>query len=225
MTGELTARPIGADRHPWDWYVEEQWVTHRLLDFVQLEQDVTILDPACGQCHIPAALADRGFKAFGTDLFRRSEDPRFLGTHDFLGDQIHMLEAIGKLSILMNPPFSSQGGKLVKGLGENFVRRALAIATHKVAALLPLKWLASAGRYRLFAEHMPAGIYVLSERPSMPPGDKIAELGPRCAYRRGKIDYVWILWDKNAEPLPYAPTFWIPPRPKVPLVQQLASAA
>ena len=221
---ELTARK-GGDRHPWDWYVEEPWVTHRLLDFVELEPHVTYLDPACGLCHIPAALADRGFKAFGTDLFRRSSDSRFLGEHDFLGAQIHMLEALDALSIVMNPPFSCQDGKLVPKLAEKFVRRALGLATHKVAALLPLKWLASKGRYRLFSENMPAGIYVLSERPSMPPGDKIAQLGPRCAYKRGKVDYVWILWDKNTPALPYAPTFFIPPREAVPAQGKLAIAA
>lgn len=210
-SGELAT--AGQSRHPWDWYVEEKWVTHRLLDLVEFERDVTYLDPACGQCHIPAALSDRGFTAFGTDRFRRCDDARFLGEHDFLGAQVHMLEAFGKLSIVMNPPFSYQAGKLSRALAERFVRRALAIATHKVAALLPLKWLSSAGRYRLFAEHMPAAVYVLSERPSMPPGDAIGSMG-KNAYRHGKVDYVWILWDKNAAALPYAPTFWIPPRTK-----------
>src|SRR3546814_5718914 len=37
----------------------------------------------------------------------------------------------------------------------------LSIATHKVCALLPLKWLASAGRYRLFTEETPIGVWIL----------------------------------------------------------------
>jgi hypothetical protein len=210
-SGELSSRPVGADRHPWDWYVEQPWVTHRLCDFVELEHHVTYIDPACGSCTIPQVLTDRGLTAFGTDKFRRSDSPLFLNEHDFLGKQLHLIDHWHPLSIFMNPPFSCQDGKLVRGLAEAFVRKALAIATHKVAALLPLKWLASSGRYRLFSEFPPT-IYILSERPSMPPGDMIDQLGPRHAYKRGKVDYMWLVWDKQAPRLPYAPTVWIPPR-------------
>jgi hypothetical protein len=223
-SAELPTRAKGADRHPWDWYVEEQWVTHRLLDFVAMDPAVTYLDPACGQMHIPQALAARGLMAFGTDLFQRTEDPRFMGEHNFLGDQRHMLEASPALSIVMNAPYSCQGGKLVRGLAERFIRRALGLATHQVAALLPLKWLASQGRCRLFAEHQPSGIYILCERPSMPPGNIIRDLADR-AYRNGKIDYMWVVWDKHAPALPHAPTFWIPPRPKLVTTIELAEAA
>lgn len=213
------------DRHPWDWYVEQAWVTQRLLDVLpDLERDVVYLDPACGLCTIPQTLVDNGFSAFGTDIVARIDNPLFLAEHDFLGDQVQLLEAAAGLSIFMNPPFSYQDGKLVRGLAEKFVRKALAIATHKVAVLLPLKWLASAGRVRLFTEFPPT-IYVLGERPSMPPGDKIAALGARSAWKRGKVDYMWLVWDKQAPRLPHAPTFWIPQRPKLAPLLDLAEAA
>jgi hypothetical protein len=222
MSGELTARPSGGKRHPWDWYVEEQWVTHRLVDVVDLEPDVTYLDPFCGRLHIPQALSDRGFThVYGTDLFARNPGNRlFLGEHDFLGDQRHLLEASDRLSIIMNPPFSYQDGRLVRGLAEKCIRQALAIATHKVCALLPLKWLASEGRYRLFTDETPIGVWILCERPSMPPGNMIEQLGAN-AYAHGKIDYIWVVWDKNHRPMrdsqgrPFAPTYWIPPREKI----------
>lgn len=224
-SAELTARPIGADRHPWDWYVDEQWVTQVLLERIGVDHDVTYLDPAAGMMNIPRALRAAGVcKAYGTDLFERSDDPGFLGVHDFLGDQYHMLEAEPRLSIFMNAPYSCQGGKLVRGLAEKFVRRALAIATDEVAALLPLKWLASEGRCRLFTEHMPTAIFILSERPSMPPGDAIERLGD-AAFNRGKVDYMWVVWDKRSPVLNHAPTFWIPPRPKPALAIELAEAA
>lgn len=210
MPAELTRTPAGADRHPWDWYVEEEWVTHRLCDVVAFEPEVTCIDPAAGRCAIPRALAARGIAAAGTDLFRRTDDRLFLFEHDFLGEQTSLIEHWAPLSIVMNPPFSYQDGKLVRGLAERFVRKALAIATHKVAVLLPLKWLASSGRVRLFTE-FPPSIYVLGERPSMPPGDKLSKMLGR-AYRHGKVDYMWLVWDKHAPRLPYAPTFWIPPR-------------
>lgn len=201
------------DRHPWDWYVEQAWVVDRLVDVVPLERDVTYLDPTCGLCTIPQTLADRGFVAIGTDKFRRTDSPLLLAEHDFLGDQRMLVEQMPRLSIVMNPPFSVQNGKLVRGLAERFVRKALSIATHKVAVLLPVKWLASAGRVRLFQEYPPS-IYILSERPSMPPGDKIEALGARSAWKRGKVDYMWVVWDLQAPRLEHARTFWIPPRPK-----------
>lgn len=222
MSGELAGSLSGGkkgDRHPWDWYVEEQWVTHRLADFVALESDVTYLDPFCGQMHIPLALAELGLDAWGTDIVCRAGDRRFLGEHDFLGPQFHMLEASPALSIVMNCPYSFQDGKLVRGLAEKCVRRALSIATHKVCAILPLKWLASKGRHRLFSELTPIGVWILCERPSMPPGDKIAQLGKK-AFQDGKVDYMWVVWDKRAEPMrdgqgrAFAPTYWIPPRQK-----------
>lgn len=218
MTAELTARPDGATRHPWDWYVEQEWVTHRLLDFAPIAPGVTMLDPCAGGGSVIRALRDRGHSAFAMDLFDRGA-PHFLGTHDFLGGQRTLLEATGGLSIIFNPPFSFQNGRIVRGLAERFIRRALEISTHQVAALLPLKWLASGSRFRLFTDEAtaPIGTWILTERPSMPPGDQIKALG-KNAWRRGKIDYVWIVWDKRQRPLidaagdPFVPTYWIPPR-------------
>lgn len=224
MSAELTAAPEGQKRHPWDWYVELPWVTHRLCDFVPFEANVTYLDPACGMGNITRALTERGLRAYGTDRFQRTDHKSFLGTHDFLGDQRHMLEAEPALSIVMNAPYSVQDGALVPGLAERFVRRSIDLATHKVAALLPIKWLASKGRARLFAEHMPAGIYILCERPSMPPGDQIAAMG-KAAHRGGKVDYMWVVWDHHAPKLPYAPTIWIPARKKTSAAPFLERAA
>lgn len=211
------------DRHPWDWYVEQAWVTHRLIDVAGLEHHVNYIDPAAGLCTIPQALTDRGFTAFGTDKFQRTDSPLFLNEHDFLGQQHLLIEHWHPLSIVMNCPYSYQEGKLVRGLAERFVRKALSIATHKVCALLPLKWMGSGGRVALFTEFPPT-IYVLAERPSMPPGDKIAALGTN-AWKRGKVDYAWYVWDKQAPRLPHAPTFWIPPREKIIAQLEVAVAA
>ena len=209
-------------RHPWDWYVEERWVTHALAEMIELESHVDYLDPFCGQGNIPLALLDSGYRAFGTDLFPRTEAPFFLGLHDFLGDQRHIMEASPALSIIMNPPFSYQDGKLVRGLSLSIIKRALELATHKVCALVPLKWLASETRYAFFSRTNPT-ILIFSERPSMPPGNWIDQLG-EDAYRRGKVDYMWLIWDKQ-KPVPAtAPTLWIPPRAKNKKPLQLLAA-
>lgn len=212
MTAELSnnaskKRP----RHPWDWYVEQQWVTHALADHIDLESHVSYLDPFCGMGNIPLALRQRGLAAYGTDKFTRTDHPLFLGEHDFLGDQRHMMEAGPSLSIIMNPAFSFQNGALVKGLSLQICKRALEIATHKVCALLPLKWLASQDRSHFFTDTRPR-VLIFSERPSMPPGNEIEALGDR-AWKRGKVDYMWLVWDKqNPHPHDHAPTVWIPPR-------------
>lgn len=198
-------------RHPWDWYVEQQWVTHALADQIDLESHVSYLDPFCGVGNIPLALRQRGLSAFGTDKFTRTDHPLFLGEHDFLGDQRHMMEASQSLSIVMNPPFSYQDGALVKGLSLRICKRALELASHKVCALLPIKWLSSQERYRFFMETRPT-ILIFSERPSMPPGTEVEELADK-AWKRGKVDYMWLVWDKqNSAPHDHAPTIWIPPR-------------
>lgn len=219
MTAELSRAPAGADRHPWDWYVEQPWVTDRLLAHAPIDAGVAILDPCCGSGNIVRALRAHGHEAYGMDLFDRGS-PYFLGVNDWLGPQRTLFEIMGPRSIVMNPPFSYQDGRLARGLAMRFVLRALDAATHQVAALLPLKWLASQERYALFSRQTPIGIWVLTERPSMPPGDQIEALGKR-AWARGKVDYVWILWDKRRTPAtdrdgkPFAPTYWIPPRERV----------
>lgn len=215
MTAELSNDSARKKpRHPWDWYVEEQWVTHALASMIHLESHVDYLDPFCGGGNIPLALRDRSLPAFGTDKFTRvGPDAKFfLGNHDFLGPQRHMMEASTSLSIVMNPPFSYQDGTLIRGLSLSIARRALDLATHKVCALVPLKWLSSKERYAFFTETKPS-IFVFSERPSMPPGDEIEALGDN-AYKRGKVDYMWLVWDKQNPNRAAAPTLWIPPREK-----------
>jgi len=223
MTAELSNDSPGKEkkpRHPWDWYVEQKWVTHRLLDFAPIDLGINMIDPCCGMGNIINALRERNQPAFGTDLFDRGA-PHFLGLHDFLGDQRAIFEAISELSIIMNPPFSFQDGALVRGLAMQFVLRALDVATHQVAALLPVKWLASQERFALFSSRStaPIGAWILTERPSMPPGNEIEALGDN-AWKRGKVDYMWVLWDKRREPHfdqrgdIFVPTYWIPPRDK-----------
>jgi hypothetical protein len=229
MSAELPAAPKGQTRHPWDWYVEQEWVTHRLLDCAPIERNVTILDPCCGGGNIVRALRDRGHEAYGMDLFDRGS-PHFLGTHDFIGAERTLLEAHPQLSIIFNPPFSCQDGMLRRGLAERFIRRALQVATCQVAALLPLKWLSSSGRVDLFTSEAtaPIGAWILTERPSMPPGDQIEALGD-SAFDRGKVDYMWLLWDKRRRPQQdqagsiFVPTYWIQPR--VMKARQLSLAA
>jgi len=60
--GELSSGKF-AKRHPYDWHVEEQWVTRQLIDAlggfrVALENGDTFWDPCCGMGNIGAALGE-----------------------------------------------------------------------------------------------------------------------------------------------------------------------
>ncbi len=210
MSAEIAT--AGFDKSPLDWYVEESWLSDELIwaerQSIGSSQNFgAVWDPCCGFGNILKAFDAHGYSVFGSDL-----EPRgwhWLGAfekQDFLGSGL-IGPSVSSFSIVANPPFSYQ-----PGIAEAFCRRALSLATNKVAMLLPLKWLASQGRAKLFTEHPPRTIYVLSERPSMPPGHLVAERGI-AAFERGKMDFIWIVWDVR---IPTAVgetrTVWIPPR-------------
>lgn len=192
-----TPRP---ERHPQDWYVEQTWTVRALMQMVAFDRDYAIWDPCCGLGTIPCALAAEGFTAIGTDLVERwmPTEPAhlFMGEHDFLGDQKHMLESWALLSIVFNPPYS-----YVEDVAERCVRRALSIASGKVCALLPIRWRASEKRYDFFRRFPPHQILEFCDRPSMPPGTALDHRDPKTgkptAWRRGMTDYAWYVWDRH----------------------------
>jgi hypothetical protein len=109
-----------------------------------------------------------------------------------------------------NPPYSYLK---VQGviISELFARQALRVAAGRVCLLVPNKWLASQSRWRLFTQYPPAAILHLTQRASMPPGDRIAAMGNR-AFRGGMVDYCWVVWDRTRPTrLSETRTIWLPP--------------
>lgn len=204
-------------KSPFDWYVEQQWVTEALIEAE--DQDgirsywATVWDPCCGSGQVLKAFSEHAIGRGGhaTDIeFRGYAGGKVLFQElDFVGgiDFVSSAAPKGDFSIVMNPPYS-----YLKGISEAFVRRALALATNKVAVLLPIKWQGSQARHRLFTEFPPTRIWILSKRPSMPPGAMVEALGDK-AFKRGKVDYMWVVWDVAN---PTAVTEWrtIAPREK-----------
>jgi hypothetical protein len=224
MSRDAEIATAGYAASPLDWYVEPVWVTRQLIiveccrfliDRVNHHNSPIwglVWDPCCGIGNVLRAFEEAGFGegGYASDLeFRGYAARGGFNQADFLVDLGHPFVPPGPLSIVMNPPFSYK-----EGIAEAFVRRALTLATRKVAVLVPLKWLASQVRHTLFTEHPPRTIYVLSERPSMPPGAQVEALGD-AAFKRGKMDFVWIVWDV-ATPTPLGETRieWIGPRDK-----------
>lgn len=195
---------VRPDRHPQDWYVEQAWTVRALMQMVAFDPQDLIWDPCCGLGTIPCVFAAEGFTALGTDLVDRwpvnAARHQFMGEHDFLGDQMHMLEQTGsehlaRLHIIFNPPYGYK-----PDIAERCVRRALTISSGLVCALLPIRWRASEKRYGLFAqEYPPQLILEFCDRPSMPPGNALdyrdPETGKLTAWKRGKTDYAWYVWN------------------------------
>jgi len=232
-----------ATRHPWDWYVEQPWVTEKLIEALGPDQfGEMVWDPACGRGNLLSCFEEywtfsriekkadgpRQYldKVLGSDICFRGYERQWRDHNDiahwnFLSDDGRQARGFPlyryenhHLSIVSNPPYSQQAGKLVRGLAEEFCRKALTIATHKVCMLLPLKWMAGEARQRFLAEYPPRFYLILNERPSMPPGNMIEQLGDK-AFKRGKVDYMWVVWDKQVVTLPgETRTIHITPRPK-----------
>lgn len=181
MTNKALLRHRTGDyeRHAEDWYVEPAWCWDVLFDRIAFYG--TILDPACGGGTGLERSAAHGYLAIGSDIVDRGCGGQ---TFDFLApDYPYRAE-----NVVCNPPYR---------LAAEFARKGLQIGAKRVALLVPLPFLASQGRYSLFAESPVSHVVVLSKRPSMPPG------GQEIAATGGKEDYCWVVWsrDRAARPV------------------------
>lgn len=174
MTLAKTKKAHTWKRDSLDWYVEPEWCSERLFEAVQFAG--SIIDPACGGGNIVYSANRAGLYARGFDIARRSDA---FTVQDFftLAHRAH--------NIVSNPPFSR---------ADEFLDHALKLATEKVALLLPLTWLASLKRSKRLAQTPLAEIYVLTPRPSMPPGQYLLDGGARGS---GTKDFAWFIWDKT----------------------------
>lgn len=194
--GERRGRHSGYDRVRDDWYVEPSWAVEALINAVDF-MDNWIWDPACGLGTIPEAFAARRHPIIASDIVDRGYS-RFAEECDFLEPGVPLFVKPGqRVSIVTNPPY----GRLLPGMprgdtmAERFIRKALTVIDHRLAVLVPVSFLASGYRLKLFQEFPPSDVLVLSDRPSMPPGEKIAELADR-AFKGGTTDFVWIVWTR-----------------------------
>lgn len=150
-------------------YVEPFWVSERLFE----EEDFrgSVYDPACGFGRIVISARKAGLTAYGSDVVDRGWDSSLQNFFSF--SSLHK-------NIVSNPPFNEF---------ERFAKHALARTTHKVAMIMPTARL-NAARW---LEHTPLRrVWLLTPRPSMPPGSYIQAGGKVGG---GKSDYCWLVWD------------------------------
>jgi hypothetical protein len=161
-------------RHRDDWYVEPHWVSARLLEAEIFIGEV--IDPCCGGGNIVESARARHLPAEGWDIVNRG----FPGT--VIRDWLEPTN-LRPCNVVCNPPFN---------LAREFAELAVERARHKSAILFPVARMNAAWRW---LQPLPLKtVYLLSPRPSMPPGGLIAR-GEKPG--GGKTDFAWLLFDRD----------------------------
>ena len=151
-------------------FVEPIWVSQRLFDEEKFEGGV--YDPACGFGRIVRSAYDAGLEAYGSDLVSRGACTIVI--RDFFKHK-------GRHhNIVTNPPFDRI---------KEFTLHALKLARRKVAVIMPVARLNAAD----WLMDVPLRrVWLLSPRPSMPPGHVITSGGKTTG---GKTDYCWLVFE------------------------------
>lgn len=172
---DATTVPRERKSHIWaresnEHYVEPAWCSERL--FAEEEFHGAVHDPCCGFGTIPEAAARAGIKATGSDIVDRGYELGFVA--DFLQS------CVGRDNIVCNPPFR---------IAREFTLHALSLADRKVAIIFPTACLNAAHWLR---ETPLQRVWLMTPRPSMPPGHTIA------AGRKpggGRVDFCWLVFE------------------------------
>jgi hypothetical protein len=168
-------------RDPHDYYVEPEFCSRRLFELEKFEGN--IVDPACGSGRIVRAAIDAGYDARGYDIVKRG--PYCLDERDFL--HFAWPHARPVHNIIINPPFKHCNGRA----GFAFIKRALELATGKVALLLPASFDCGAANGAFLASTPFRRKLIITPRPSMPPG-AVIESGMKPG--NGTTDFAFYIW-------------------------------
>jgi hypothetical protein len=177
-----------------DFFPTPPWATRALIECVfpllQPRGEClgnSVWEPACGEGHMADVLREYCPRVKATDVF----DYGYGKTEDFLTAESFMWPHDW---IITNPPFGEKT--------EQFVLRAIALATVGVAMFVRLQWLESIGRYEaIFRDTPPTLIAFFCERVNLCKGRWEPDGSTATAY-------IWLVWLKGESPR--AP-FWIPP--------------
>jgi hypothetical protein len=162
------------ERDPNDWYLEPHWVSERLSAVEDFGRGNVLLDPCTGTGRIADAAKAAGYHVITADIVDRG----------YPGCRIQNFldRSSAPPSVTGNPPFSAV---------EAFARHALTIGADKVALIFPTARLHAASWIR---ELPLRRIYLLSPRPSMPPGDVVLGGGKVGG---GRIDFCWLIFERG----------------------------
>lgn len=173
-------KPIAAhawDREKLEHYVEPHWCSERL--FAEEKFEGQIWDPCCGFGRIPDAAMAAGYSVYATDIVNRG----YRGLDECF-DFLKHNDQEASPNLVFNPPFKIAG---------TFAHHALSLSsTQKVAMIFPTARLNAAHSW---LSGMPlARIWLMTPRPSMPPGHVIAS-GQKPG--GGKMDFCWLVFTRG----------------------------
>ena len=182
----MGTRNSGYDRASQNWYQEPPQCAQVLLNEVPFAGGVH--DPCCGKGTIVAVAQSRGIEATGADIEDRVNGrfPR----RDFFADG-------GRYpNIVFNPPNDKRRG--INMLAARLILHGLDRVPYGglVAALVTSNFLWSQGRYVLFARPEMELVLILSERPSVPPGEFL-ELYGEGERKGGSLDFAWLVFRRG----------------------------
>lgn len=169
------------DAHIWEreaheHYVEPEWCSRRLFEEMDFDApNTTIWDPCCGFGRIPEAARMAGYCSMATDKVHRGYSGTTTVVDFFAAD-------IRGCDIVCNPPFDIAPG---------FANHALKLCRRYVAMIFPTARLNAA---HWLKETPLQTVWLLTPRPSMPPGHVIAA-GQKPG--GGKMDFCWLVWERN----------------------------
>jgi hypothetical protein len=152
-----------------EWYVEPLWTSKRLFEVEDFEGKIH--DPCCGLGRIVNMAEKSDYKATGADSVDRGEG---YPVEDFF-EQTRMHD-----NIVCNPPFESM---------MRFVLAAEVHSRRKTAVIFPTARLNAA---RWLTDTPLRRVWLLTPRPSMPPGHVITAGGKVGG---GKSDYCWLVFE------------------------------
>lgn len=166
-----------------DYYATPFVATEMILDALNLGDD-SILEPSAGEGHIVKVLQERypHNEIVANDLVDR---------HSRLGIQINSgvdfltYEPDRKFdTIITNPPFK---------YAQEFVEKALTLASHYVIIFAKIQFLETVERQKLFMEHLPRYVYVHSRRVNpWRNGEELNENGKPWA---SPMCFAWYVWE------------------------------
>jgi len=160
-------------------YVEPEWCSRRLFEVEGFPEP--IYDPACGWGTILRQAGRRLYSVKGSDIVNRGQHKlgKLFSKRDFLTDRTSI-----RGSVVCNPPFDHV---------REFCEHALELGALKVAMICLTRRL-NAARWlqALPLRH----IYLLTPRPSMPPGSWIAKGNKPGG---GTQDFCWLVFERDYE--------------------------
>jgi hypothetical protein len=156
------------------FYVEPLWCGSRLFEVEKFTQ--SIIDPFCGTGRVAEAARLAGCSVRATDIVDRGYK-HFSGIEDFL--TIDRLDP--DVSLIGNPPFL-----------DRFLQHAIGLNPIKMALIWPLARLVAA--HELLCGAPLARVWMMTPRPSMPPGAYIAAgKKPQGA----RVEHAWLIFERG----------------------------